>query len=140
MKTFQLCISMYVNFTSIKILFYKVIALRSNMRGREDKPSAVLFIASPSGLLEICKSMCMNYLKFFKFWKMKHMKCEAPYCHDFMEDRRWDKISCLERYHLPAKPKHWTTRSRDRVFSDQCRDFVYYCFKKDEIVINMVIF
>lgn len=66
-EDFQLCVSLYVNFTPIKILFYKVIALRSDMSRREDEPNAVLFIASPSVLLNICKTLCMNYFKFFKF-------------------------------------------------------------------------
>lgn len=66
-EDFWLSFSPYVNHNSIKILFYKRIAVRSDMRGREDETSGVLFIISPSVLLKICKSICMNYFKFFKF-------------------------------------------------------------------------
>lgn len=73
-EDFQHCISLYVNFASVKFLFYMVITLMSVVRGREDEPGGVLFILSPLVLLKMCKSRCMDYFKFFKFWERKHIQ------------------------------------------------------------------
>lgn len=40
LEGFQVWVSVYVNFTSVK--FYQVITLRSGMKGTEDEPSVAL--------------------------------------------------------------------------------------------------
>lgn len=108
----------YVNFTSIKILFCKLIALRCDMR-REYESDVVLFIKSPSVLLKICKSMCKHCFKFFKFLKIKHIQMWSFLLSLLPGKQKIRSNLLLGRVHLhthtnthPRQSTAWNTTSR----------------------------